>query len=238
MKHKGRAVGIGIFLLAAVGAVLLSQPYPSPSVRQYVSFLQALGALLIVVEFVDGPISMENGLLKVGGPAVVFALALVLTPLNSAAVWLNPKDTPKPEMFKPEDGAPKVPTEASAVRSYTVTTETGMDEHGKTDAIILITLKGTKGTFGEFRLNAKGNDFEPGAKNQFHIPSVADLGNIREVIVRNAGSGKVSSNIDGWFLERITVSDDTGKTWRFPYHAWLDDKSGRKLEARIPVEAP
>jgi len=117
--------------------------------------------------------------------------------------------------------------------AYTVFVYTGNEQGAETDANVFIELLGEGGTSGPRELHASWkNCFGQGSIDEFAL-SCADLGELQRIHI---GHDSPSLN-SGWLLERIAVSDSTGRHWDFACGRWLDkhDEDG-KTEVTLRAE--
>lgn len=106
---------------------------------------------------------------------------------------------------------------------YSVAVFTGDPLGAGTNAKVYVTLNGSLGTSGEFRLDEAGNDFRRGKTDSFRITLAKELGELESIRIRHDSSGLFS----GWYLEKVEVrQEQTERMWRFPCGRWLDKKEG------------
>lgn len=107
-------------------------------------------------------------------------------------------------------------------RTYDVRVQTGLYGSGGTDDDVLLTISGTNGSTGVFRLNGyvEDEEFEKGGLNTMKLKGL-DVGTITDILVKVDGG-------DGWYLECVTVE---GKT--YPAQMWLEDSSAELKAAAI-----
>jgi hypothetical protein len=92
-----------------------------------------------------------------------------------------------------------------------------------TNAKVYVTLNGSLGTSGEFRLDEAGNDFRRGKTDSFRITLAKELGELESIRIRHDSSGLFA----GWYLEKVEVrQEQTERMWCFPCGRWLDKKEG------------
>lgn len=105
---------------------------------------------------------------------------------------------------------------------YSVAVFTGDPLGAGTNAKVYVTLNGSLGTSGEFRLDEAGNDFRKGKMDSFRITQARELGELESIRIRHDSSGLFSA----WYLDRIEVRQlDTERMWTFPCGRWLDKKA-------------
>lgn len=110
--------------------------------------------------------------------------------------------------------------------NYTITTSTGDIDGADTDAKVYITLYGEKGDSGFRKLDTK--HFTRG-KNDTNTLVLPDLGKLRQVRILHDNSGSTPS----WFLEKVTVTDENGRTYEFPCKEWLSETQGGGKTERL-----
>lgn len=117
---------------------------------------------------------------------------------------------------------------------YRIVVKTGGVDSAGTDAHVYITLLGNKANSGERELDSAGNDFERHSTGTYSIHTDSPLGDLKRIRIRHDNTGKKP----GWFLDYITVHEETGdKMWFFPCNRWLsvvddDHLIDRTLDAR------
>ena len=128
-----------------------------------------------------------------------------------------------------------VPEGMEPVR-YAICLRTGDVKRAGTGANVYVTLHGSRGNSGEYRLDASGNDFEKGGSDTFHITLAKELGELEKVRVRHDNSGFFPA----WYLQDVRVTiEGTEKSWYFPCDRWLNKKDNSTdvtLEARSENE--
>ncbi|XP_078359624.1 uncharacterized protein LOC144644082 isoform X3 [Oculina patagonica] len=110
--------------------------------------------------------------------------------------------------------------------NYTISTLTGDLEGADTDAKVYITLYGEKGDSGFRKLDTK--HFARG-KNETNTLVLPDLGKLRQVRILHDNSGSTPS----WFLEKVTVTDENGRSYAFPCKEWLSETQGGGKTERL-----
>jgi hypothetical protein len=107
--------------------------------------------------------------------------------------------------------------------AYTIFVYTGNERGAATDANVFIEMYGQGGAAsGPRQLHASWKDcFGQGSIDEFAL-SCVDLGELTRVRI---GHDDPSPN-SGWLLERIAVSDSTGRHWDFACGRWLDSRGG------------
>ena len=102
---------------------------------------------------------------------------------------------------------------------YAVRVQTGSKSLAGTDAMVFITLHGTKGSSQAYHLSNSGNDFEKGKLDTFRLCMNEDLGELTQVRIRHNNQGAAS----GWYLDHIEVDDlSVSGRWYVPCGRWLD----------------
>lgn len=119
----------------------------------------------------------------------------------------------------------------TALTTYEITVVTGDEDNAGTDANVYIWLFGANGDSGERVLDIEGIDnFNSGKTDEFTL-AIKELGDLREVRIRQDNTGKKP----GWFLESVTVRKQaTGQSWFFLCQKWLardapDGQTDRRL---------
>lgn len=107
-------------------------------------------------------------------------------------------------------------------RTYDVRVQTGLYGSSGTDDDVLLTIFGTNGSTGVFRLNGyvEDEEFEKGGLNTMKLKGL-DVGTITDILVKVDGG-------DGWYLEYVTVE---GKT--YPAQMWLEYSSAELKAAAV-----
>jgi len=111
--------------------------------------------------------------------------------------------------------------------TYQITITTGSMQGAGTDADIYVELFGTGGSTGEIVLDNRGNNFERGATDGFTVQA-RDVGDLQRLAIRHNNNGLAP----GWFLERVSVRDDMGRTTNFYCNQWLAKSEGDGRIAR------
>lgn len=111
---------------------------------------------------------------------------------------------------------------------YTVVMYTGKQDGAGTDGDVYLTLFGENGSSQRTCLDNDGDDRESGDIDTYAMDA-KDLGELSQCYVEVNG--------DGWFLEKIIVSDTNGSTWTFPCGRWLaKDEDDRRTERWLPAK--
>jgi len=106
-------------------------------------------------------------------------------------------------------------------QDYTVRVHTGDKSGAGTDANIFLSIKGSKGSIGEQRLNGlvSGNAFERNSTDTCVLKGLAQIGDIVSITVRSDDRWPGSA----WYLSWIEISGKGLTTRRFTLNDWIED---------------
>ncbi|CAB4020375.1 C-type mannose receptor 2 [Paramuricea clavata] len=112
--------------------------------------------------------------------------------------------------------------------NYTIRTYTGNALGAGTKANIYLTLFGDKGDSG-FRMLSPGDKKYQKGSVDTQVMSLPELGDLRKVRVLHDNSG----NDPSWFLDKVVVEDEHGKTYEFSCNQWLSEGQGGGKTERL-----
>ena len=147
-----------------------------------------------------------------------------ISPFNNSCGWYLEYVEIDGCFFNAKQWVEESDIELAAVtsRTYDVRLQTGLYGSSGTDDDVLLTIFGTNGSTGVFRLNGyvEDEEFEKGGLNTMKLKGL-DVGTITDILVKVDGG-------DGWYLEYVTVE---GKT--YPAQMWLEYSSAELKAAAV-----
>lgn len=147
-----------------------------------------------------------------------------ISPFNNSCGWYLEYVEIDGCFFNAKQWVEESDIELAAVtsRTYDVRVQTGLYGSSGTDDDVLLTIFGTNGSTGVFRLNGyvEDEEFEKGGLNTMKLKGL-DVGTITDILVKVDGG-------DGWYLEYVTVE---GKT--YPAQMWLEYSSAELKAAAV-----
>lgn len=105
---------------------------------------------------------------------------------------------------------------------YQVTVVTSDVRGAGTDADVMLTMVGDKGSAGPFKLDDSKNNFERGQTDTFTVQA-REVGALQHIQISCKGGGLGAA----WHLAHVTITHPlTQSVTRFDYNNWFDKRQG------------